>query len=67
MKINMTKKEYTKPSVKLVEWNFSEAVCQTASVMKNSFAQCITIEREKGINAVEQRVSSGTWSRVGSN
>lgn len=67
MKNNMTKKEYTKPSIRVVEWDFNEKVCQEASVMKNSFTQCINIERETGVNVVENRVSSGTWTRVGSN
>ncbi len=63
--MDMKKKEYTKPSAKLVEWNFSEAICNT--VTATSYVKCISIERETGVNVVENRVSSGTWTRVGSN
>ena len=63
--MDMKKKEYTKPSIKLVEWEFSKAVCQT--VTTTSYTKCISIERETGVNVQENRISSGTWTRVGSN
>ena len=53
----MKKKEYTKPAVKLVEWKFSEAVCQT--VTTNS--PCIKIVGDSGgTTRIDHR---GSWSQ----
>ncbi len=63
--MDMKKKEYTKPSAKLVEWNFSEAVCQT--VTTNSYATCLNIKKGTMLNQTEIRSDrTGVWSRVGS-
>ncbi len=42
--MDMKKKEYTKPSIKLVEWEFSKTICST--VYKAS--PCIHIVDETG-------------------
>ena len=63
--MDMKKKEYTKPSIRLVEWNFSEAVCQT--VTTNSYATCLNIKKGTMVNQAEIRSDrTGVWSRVGS-
>ena len=63
--MDMKKKEYTKPSIRLVEWNFSEAVCQT--VTTNSYATCLNIKKGSMVNHIEIRSDrTGVWSRVGS-
>ncbi len=64
--MNMKKKEYTKPSIKLVEWEFSEAMCSSV-VYRNSFNSCFTVEKENAVNAVENRADiTGDWNWVGS-
>lgn len=66
-KNNGTKKEYTKPTVKSVEWNFNEAVCQTA--ITNSPTKCLNITKGGGTTVFENRDdinAIGTWERVGS-
>ena len=41
---NKAKKKYSKPSVEMVEWDFSEAICDT--VLKNSFGTCIDVRTD---------------------
>ena len=63
----MKKKEYTKPSAKLVEWDFSEAVCQT--VTTTSYTKCLEITKGTGTVVFENRDdinAIGDWNRVGS-
>lgn len=63
----MTKKNYTKPSVKLVEWSCSKAVCQT--VITNSFTKCLNVTKGLGTTVFENRDdinTIGDWNRVGS-
>lgn len=63
--MDMKKKEYTKPSIRLVEWEFSEAVCQT--VTTTSYTKCIQVTSGTGGTSVEVRnETSGEWNRVGS-
>lgn len=63
--MDMKKKEYTKPSAKLVEWNFSEAVC--LSITTTSYTKCISVRQGTQVNQVEIRTEqSGEWNRVGS-
>lgn len=65
--MDMKKKEYTKPSIKLVEWEFSEAVCQT--VTTTSYTKCLNITKGTGNAVFENRDninSIGEWDRVGS-
>lgn len=63
--MDMKKKEYTKPSIKLVEWEFSEAVCQT--VTTTSVTKCISVRKGTQVNQVEVRADqTGEWNRVGS-
>lgn len=65
MNMNTKKKEYTKPSVKLVEWDFSEAVCQTMG--NGSKVNSFTITSNKSFSIAETREgTTGTWNRVGS-
>lgn len=63
MKNNMTKREYTKPSVKLVEWNFSEAVCQTMGNGSKVNSFVITSNKSYGLTDIRSGNSEG-WSRV---
>lgn len=66
--MDMKKKEYTKPSIKLVEWEFSEAVCQT--VTTTSYTKCLNITKGTGTTVFENRDNIdaiGNWDRVGSN
>ena len=63
----MKKKEYTKPSIRLVEWEFSEAVCQT--VTTTSYTKCLEITKGTGTSVFENRNdinAVGDWNRVGS-
>lgn len=65
--MDMKKKEYTKPSAKLVEWDFSEAVCQT--VTTTSYTKCLEITKGTGTVVFENRDdinAIGDWNRVGS-
>lgn len=66
--MDMKKKEYTKPSIKLVEWEFNEAVCQT--VTTTSYTKCLNITQGTGTTVFENRDNIdaiGNWDRVGSN
>lgn len=60
--MDMKKKEYTKPSIRLVEWEFSEAICNT--VYTASPTQCIRVHRGTGGNSQENRLNSDGWTRV---
>lgn len=63
----MTKKNYIKPSVKLVEWSYNKAVCQT--VITNSYTKCLNITKGTGTAVFENRdgiSATGDWNRVGS-
>lgn len=63
----MKKKEYTKPSIRLVEWEFNEAVCQT--VTTTSYTKCLEITKGTGTSVFENRNdinAVGDWNRVGS-
>lgn len=65
--MDMKKKEYTKTSIKLVEWEFSEAVCQT--VTTTSYTKCLNITKGTGTAVFENRNdinAVGDWNRVGS-
>lgn len=61
----ITKKAYTKPSLKLVAWDVNKSICN--SVIMQSFGKCIKIESKSGIHQTETRFNNtGTWNRVGS-
>lgn len=65
----MEKKRYSKPSVKVVQWDFNEAVCN--SVVANSFNVnvCLDIKKETAVNAMENRLDftgDWEWTRTGS-
>ncbi|MBQ5705030.1 MAG: hypothetical protein IIW35_04240 [Bacteroidaceae bacterium] len=65
----MEKKRYSKPSVKVVQWDFNEAVCN--SVVANSFnvVNCFHIYKETAVNAMENRLDftgDWEWTRTGS-
>lgn len=65
--MDMKKKEYTKPSIRLVEWEFNEAVCQT--VTTTSYTKCLEITKGTGTSVFENRNdinAVGDWNRVGS-
>ena len=64
----MRKQKYAKPSAKVVEWDFNEAIC---NVITNSYIygrKCFTIERGSGVTKIENRngTNTGTWTRVSS-
>ena len=54
--------KYTKPSAKVVNWDFNEAIC---SVTTNSF--CLNVRHNQGVSGIEVRKeTTGDWTRVGS-
>lgn len=67
MNMNTKKKEYIKPSVKLVEWNFSEAVCNTVTTTST---KCLNVTTGGSTLVFDKRTSptdsGNTWNRVGS-
>lgn len=61
----ITKKAYTKPSLKRVAWDVNKSICN--SVIMQSFGKCINIKTESGVSQTENRDNhTGTWNRVGS-
>lgn len=61
----ITKKAYTKPSLKRVAWDVNKSICN--SVIMQSFGKCITIKPGTNVNLTETRSKqTGTWNRVGS-
>lgn len=58
----MKKRKYTRPDVKISEWDFNESVC----VMVNSVESCIEVETGNSQWAFENRNGSGEWNWVGS-
>lgn len=66
MNMNTKKKEYTKPSVKLVEWNFSETVCLSVTTTST---KCLNVTTGGATLVFDKRTSStdagNTWTRVG--
>ena len=60
------KKEYTKPTAKVVEWDFNEAVCSTTVY---NASPCISIDDQFGgtSSRIDHRSSSDansiTWNR----
>lgn len=64
---NKAKKKYSKPSAEMVEWDFSEAICDT--VLKNSFGNCLRVDGGgSSINTENRRDETGDWewTRTGS-
>lgn len=64
---NKAKKKYSKPSAEVVEWDFSEAICDT--VLKNSFGNCIDVRTDgSAVLGIENRTETGDWewTRTGS-
>ena len=65
--MDMKKKEYTKPSIKLVEWEFSNAICQ--KIVTNSPTQYINVTKGTATTVFENRDdinAIGDCNRVGS-
>lgn len=61
----ITKKAYTKPSLKRVAWDVNKSICN--SVIMQSFGKCIKIDKGTNVNLTEIRSDqTGTWNRVGS-
>lgn len=58
----MKKRKYTRPDVKISEWDFNESVC----VMVNSVESCIEVETGSSQWVFENRPISGDWNWVGS-
>ena len=70
-KMYMDKREnklgYSKPTIKIVEWDYNEDICN--SVISNSFKSCLWVEKETAVNAVENRydiTGDWEWTRSGS-
>lgn len=65
--MDMKKKEYTKPSIKLVEWEFNDAVCQTVTTTST---KCLNVTTGGSTLVFDKRNSTegagNTWNRVGS-
>ena len=60
----MKKRKYTRPDVKISEWDFNESVC----VMVNSVESCIDVENGSTTNTVEVRDQvEGEWGWANSN
>lgn len=65
------KKKYMKPSIKVAEWDFNEAVCQTQT-MCTSVSRCISITTAGTFDGIQTRgdytggSTTGEWNRVGS-
>ena len=62
MKRETTKAPYCKPAIRVVEWDFNEAICN--SVITNSYNanRCIKIEKLNATIAIEKRSDfSGRW------
>ncbi len=59
----MKKRKYTRPDVKISEWDFNESVC----VMVNSVESCIDVEKGTSQWGVENRQDyTGDWNWAGS-
>lgn len=59
----MKKRKYTRPDVKISEWDFNESVC----VMVNSFESCIDVDKGTSQTNTEKRDDfTGDWNWVGS-
>ena len=62
MKRETTKAPYRKPSIRVVEWDFNESICN--SVITNSYSanRCIEIQKNNATIAIEKRADfSGRW------
>ena len=65
MMTNVTKRKYSKPSAKVVEWDFNESVC--SSVVTYSSGRCLEVQRDSQQYSIENRSDkTGTWTRIGS-
>lgn len=62
--MTIRKKKYARPSAKVVEWDFNEAVC---SVTTNSYGKCLRVEKGSSVSSIQTRRDvTGEWTRVGS-
>ena len=59
------KKTYLKPAIRVEEWDFNEAVCQTQAAMCSPRTMCITINNGTQFDGVENRTFEGNTSKWG--
>ena len=51
---------YSKPTIKIVEWDYNEDIC--SSVISNSFNACIKVTKERAVTKFENRIDvTGDW------
>ena len=50
----MKKRKYTRPDVKISEWDFNESVCDT-TVYKASYCTNLIVPSSPGVSAIENR------------
>lgn len=56
---------YSKPTIKIVEWDYNEDIC--SSVISNSFNACIKVTKERSVKQNEIRHDiTGDWEWTGS-
>ena len=56
---------YSKPTIKIVEWDYNEDIC--SSVISNSFNACIKVTNERAVTKFENRIDvTGDWEWTGS-
>ena len=59
------KLEYNKPTIRVVEYDYNESICN--NVITNSFNTCIKVIKESKVNYYEQRNDvTGDWHWTGS-
>lgn len=59
------KLDYSKPTIKIVEWDYNEDIC--SSVISNSFNACIKVTKERAVTKFENRIDvTGDWEWTGS-
>ncbi len=60
------KRTYLKPTLKVAEWDFNEAVCQSQVSQCSLKDVCITIREADSHDVVGTRQDAGEWHRMGS-
>ena len=61
------KLEYNKPTIRVVECDYNESICN--NVITNSFNSCLWIKKETAVNVQENRLEitgDWEWTRSGS-
>lgn len=58
------KRTYLKPTLKVAEWDFNEAVCQSQVSMCSTKDMCIRIREANSHDLVSTRWDSEEWNRI---